>query len=78
MNVWYFPDGCDRKPSTLSTTSENAQLPTKQIIEHNIWGIDTSIIESKLSSRDGVKQRATELWSQLFTHGSKAFINTTD
>ncbi|CAM4965635.1 unnamed protein product [Rotaria socialis] len=78
MNVWYFPDGCDRKSSTLSTTFENTQLPTKQIIEHNIWGIDTSTIESKLSSRDGVKQRATELWPQLFAYGSKAFINTID
>ncbi|CAF1052675.1 unnamed protein product [Rotaria sordida] len=82
MNVWYFPQGCDNKPTIISmnstniTIAEDKQLTTKQTIERNIWGIDTSISENILSSRDGVKQRAIELWPQIFSNGSEAFSTT--
>jgi hypothetical protein len=75
MNVWCFPQGYDNKSSIISinSTTEDKQLLTKR----NIWGIDTSMIENVLSDRDGVKQRAIELWPQIFSNGIKAF-NTTD
>ncbi|CAF0807386.1 unnamed protein product [Rotaria sp. Silwood1] len=79
MNVWYFPQGCHSKlpnisvNSISSTMTEHKQLPS----ERNIWGIDTSMIENVLSTRDGVKQRAIELWPQIFSKGIEAF-NVTD
>ncbi|CAF2315895.1 unnamed protein product [Rotaria sp. Silwood2] len=83
MNVWYFPQGYNNKStlmsvnSTTSAMAEDKRLPTKQMTERNIWGIDMSITDNIFSNRDGVKQRAIELWPQIFSNGSEAF-NTTE
>ncbi|CAF3853397.1 unnamed protein product [Adineta steineri] len=68
INVWCFPQGYHYKSS----------IDTKQISnEHNVWGVDANMIEHILSTRDGVKQRAIDLWPQIFYNGIKAF-NPTD
>ncbi|CAF4009531.1 unnamed protein product [Rotaria sp. Silwood2] len=79
MNVWYFPKGCHYRSSIISISStSNTATEEKQIAtKHNIWGIDTSMFENILYTRDGVKQRAIELWSQVFSKGIEAF-NTID
>lgn len=74
MNVWCFPEGYDSKLPANSTV--NITTEDKQPMERNIWGIDTSIIEHKLSSRDGVKERAINLWPYIFSQGIKAFNGT--
>lgn len=78
MNVWCFPQGDHSKSSISSinsantaTTENNQTLP-----ERNIWGIETNMMENILSTRDGVKQRAIELWPQIFSNGIKVFNNT--
>lgn len=63
MNVWCFPQGCPIKSSTTSTITN----------ERNIWGMDISVMETVLSSRDGVKQRAIDLWPHIFSNGIQAF-----
>jgi hypothetical protein len=79
MNVWCFPQGCHNKSSMISINSTNTSTTEdKQLLtERTIWGIDTSMIENLLSNRDRVKERAIQLWPQIFSNGIKAF-NTTD
>jgi hypothetical protein len=72
MNVWCFPQGCHSKSSTISTHSIN-----NTTADRSMWGIETSMNETVLSSRDGVKQRGIDLWPQIFSKGIKAF-NTSD
>ncbi|CAF1141919.1 unnamed protein product [Adineta ricciae] len=69
MNVWYFPEGCHvNKPSTASN---EIVLPEK-----NVWGLDLKQMESILSTRHGVKQRAIDMWPHIFHQGIKAFDMT--
>ena len=72
MNVWCFPQGSQNKSSTVSTHSINSTTA-----ERSIWGLETTMMETILSTRDGVKQRAIDLWPQIFAKGIKAF-NTSD
>lgn len=79
MNVWCFPEGCCSESSIVPINSANASTAENRqpLTERNIWGIDTSMTENILSNRDGVKQRAIDLWPQIFSNGIKAF-NTAD
>ena len=61
MNVWCFPEGY-----SLNRTNQ-------QLTERSSWGVDTSTMEHVLSNRDGVKQRAMDLWPKIFSHGVRAF-----
>ncbi|UJR17117.1 hypothetical protein I4U23_004013 [Adineta vaga] len=68
MNIWCFPQGCYTKSSITSNATIKLVMP-----EHNIWGLDRKFMENILSTRDGVKQRAIDLWPHIFSNGIKAF-----
>ena len=70
INLWSFPKGILNQRSSSSINSIN---------EDHKWGLDKNTIENLLSNRDQVKQRAIDLWPQIFSQGIKAFnINDTD